>query len=154
MKLQKVISGGQTGADMGGILGAKDAGIKTGGYAAKNFMTEDGPNPKLKEEYELTDSGFDYVGRTNLNAKNSDVTFWFGTTDSRGFFATLRSCRMTGKQMINNPTPKHMADYIRRSGVKVINIAGNRESHAPGIQKKVRELIKEALLKLKEDTNE
>ena len=36
----KIISGGQTGADMGGLLAAKDLGIRTGGWMPKGWLTE------------------------------------------------------------------------------------------------------------------
>ena len=39
----KIISGGQTGADIGGLIGAKRAGIKTGGTAPRGYKTEKGP---------------------------------------------------------------------------------------------------------------
>ena len=42
MKIFKIISGGQTGADKGGLIAAKKANIKTGGIAPKGFMTEAG----------------------------------------------------------------------------------------------------------------
>jgi hydroxymethylpyrimidine pyrophosphatase-like HAD family hydrolase len=37
-----IISGGQTGADIAGLKVAKQLNFKTGGFAAKNFMTENG----------------------------------------------------------------------------------------------------------------
>lgn len=36
----KIISGGQTGADMGGLEAAREYGFPTGGYAPKGWMTE------------------------------------------------------------------------------------------------------------------
>lgn len=63
-----IISGGQTGADIAGLKVAKQLNFKTGGFAAKNFMTENGPNPKLAE-YNLIDEGLSYRERTELNCK-------------------------------------------------------------------------------------
>ena len=34
LRLTKIISGGQTGADMGGLLAARDLGLESGGQAA------------------------------------------------------------------------------------------------------------------------
>jgi hypothetical protein len=36
----KIISGGQTGADQGGLEGARLLGIQTGGTAPYNWMTD------------------------------------------------------------------------------------------------------------------
>jgi hypothetical protein len=46
-KIVKVISGGQTGADQGGLVAARTLKIETGGTAAKGWLTEDGPKRKL-----------------------------------------------------------------------------------------------------------
>ena len=35
----KIISSGQTGADLGGLWGARDAGFPTGGFAPKGYLT-------------------------------------------------------------------------------------------------------------------
>ena len=142
----KIISGGQTGADRGALFGARDAGFPTGGYAPKNFYTEDGPNPALLKSFNLIDSGLDYVGRTRLNVKNSDFTLWFGNIGSPGGIATKRECKNHGKHFINASymSPERIAVVIERSTV-AINVAGNRESHARGICKYVREVIKTSL---------
>ena len=80
----KIISGGQTGADQGGLYGARDAGFPTGGYAPSGFLTEDGPEPELLKGFGLVDSGLDYTGRTELNVRESDITLWFGNTGTPG----------------------------------------------------------------------
>jgi len=40
--LEMVISGGQTGADRGGLIAAKELGIPTGGTAPLGYKTEAG----------------------------------------------------------------------------------------------------------------
>ena len=51
MSIKKIISGFQTGADIGGILAAKRLGLETGGTMPKGFRTEDGPRPEFAELY-------------------------------------------------------------------------------------------------------
>ena len=83
----KIISGGQTGADQGGLLAARDLGWETGGTAPYNWMTEKGPAEALLRSFGLVAGPHDpntYPIRTALNAKNSDVTIWFGTKNSPG----------------------------------------------------------------------
>jgi len=38
----RIISGGQTGADLGGLVGARRIGIETGGTAPRGYKTEKG----------------------------------------------------------------------------------------------------------------
>lgn len=47
--LERVISGGQTGADQAALRAARACGIPTGGWAARGWLTEDGPAPWLAE---------------------------------------------------------------------------------------------------------
>ena len=44
-----IISGGQTGADQAGIAAAVKHGLDVDGWAPKNWMTEDGPDPQLSK---------------------------------------------------------------------------------------------------------
>lgn len=43
MTLRKIISGGQTGADQGGLRAGRLLHLETGGTAPHNWMTEQGP---------------------------------------------------------------------------------------------------------------
>lgn len=133
--IKKIISGGQTGADQGGLFGARDAGIPTGGFAPDIFLTERGVNPKLlRDEFGLVDSGLDYAGRTRLNAKNSDITIWFGKANTPGFYATRRSAVAENKPFYEARVftgPVTLADLME--DYEVVNIAGNRESKNPGV---------------------
>jgi hypothetical protein len=47
--LEKIISGGQSGADQAGWRAAQMCGIVTGGWMPKDFLTEDGPCPEFAE---------------------------------------------------------------------------------------------------------
>jgi hypothetical protein len=49
IKVSKIISGGQTGADMAGILAARELGLEVDGYAPFGYLTENGPTPSLAE---------------------------------------------------------------------------------------------------------
>jgi hypothetical protein len=143
----KIISGGQTGADQGGLQGAKDAGIATGGYAPLNFLTDDGYQPDLAEKYGLVDSGLGYLGRTELNVKNSDVTIWFGNTISPGYHATRKAMHKFQKNMYVFSELSGGLDtvVVIFKGYDVINIAGNRERKNPGIFEITRAVVKNAL---------
>ena len=49
MKLRKVISGGQTGADRTGLECAKALGLETGGTAPDSWRTDEGHDPTLAD---------------------------------------------------------------------------------------------------------
>src|SRR3954453_21838055 len=49
--LERVISGGQTGADLAGWRAARAAGIATGGWMPRGFWTEAGERPEFAELY-------------------------------------------------------------------------------------------------------
>ncbi|HLZ07124.1 MAG TPA: putative molybdenum carrier protein, partial [Chloroflexota bacterium] len=51
--VEKVISGGQTGADRGGLEAAIELGIPHGGFCPKGRKSEDGPIP---EKYQLEET--------------------------------------------------------------------------------------------------
>ena len=95
----KIISGGQTGADTGGLKAAHALGYKTGGHAAKGFITENGVNFDLRDKYGLSDKcGFSYAERTRENVKMSNVTFIFadyprsaGTQGNRASVSRIRN---------------------------------------------------------------
>ncbi|HME98544.1 MAG TPA: putative molybdenum carrier protein, partial [Terriglobia bacterium] len=53
--MKKIISGGQTGADMGGLLAARELGIETGGMAPKGWLTENGPEEVLLRSFGLSE---------------------------------------------------------------------------------------------------
>src|SRR5690349_5441806 len=77
--LQKIISGGQTGADMGGLLAARELGIETGGTAPRGWLTENGPQERLLRNFgllECEESGF--PARTRRNVANSTRTLLVG----------------------------------------------------------------------------
>lgn len=141
-----VISGGQTGADMGGLLGAVDAGFSTGGWAPRGYMTESGPVPELAA-LGLHEAGAGWVDRTNRNAAMADVTLWFGNAASPGGGATKRACRLAGKPFVdvNGWVPLKIAEFLRVTNTQIVNIAGNRESSRPGLQDQVRGIVAAAL---------
>ncbi len=73
--LDRVVGGGQTGADQAGWRAAKASGIATGGWMPAEFMTEAGPRPEFAEMFGAVElPGGGYVERTRANARDSDAT--------------------------------------------------------------------------------
>lgn len=76
--LEKIISGGQCGADRAGLDAAKQLGLQTGGFAPKGFRTEEGAAPELAELYGIQETATTgYVQRTIANVDAADATVAF-----------------------------------------------------------------------------
>jgi Circularly permutated YpsA SLOG family len=96
--VERVISGGQTGADQAGLAVAMRLGIPTSGCMPKGWLTEDGPRPDLAVAYGLEEADTAaYPKRTERNVLASDGTVVFGDARSRGSMLTARLCRRHGR---------------------------------------------------------
>jgi hypothetical protein len=170
--IERIISGGQTGADQGAWRAAKAAGIAVGGWMPKGFLTEAGPRPEFAELYgarEL-DAGCpptlagQYRERTRRNMANAQALLWFGDDSSPGGRLTIGCCHAEDKPLDrvfltdpDMPLPVDVAAWIRGiepapygSPIKVLNVAGNRESKAPGIGAWVERYLSEVFRLLRE----
>lgn len=126
MKLKKIISGGQTGADRAGLECARALGIETGGVAPKGWKTEKGPDPSLKEFGLVECESENFPIRTVKNVKLAEATLWFGYRHSPGYYCTKKACEDADKPFYINPTPSAMRVFAEH--YEVINVAGNRLS--------------------------
>lgn len=157
MLLERVISGGQTGADRAGLAAAKDAGVATGGWMPKGFRALDGPHPEFAELYGVQEHASDrYPPRTSLNVKESDATLRFATDwSSPGEVLTLRMCKGYGKPRLDvtpggHLTPADVAAWLVGNNVRVLNVAGNTERTSPGIEAFTAAFLAEVLRLLRE----
>jgi hypothetical protein len=155
-RLTKIISGGQTGADQGGLLAARDLGIPTGGIAPHGWLTENGPEEALLRSFglvECTEPG--YPARTRKNVVDADGTLLVGQYRRGGSALTVHIAREAGKpffhlaDVANGIVPNERMDEFRywfeRYNVHILNFAGNRESSSPGIQELTRSFLLAAL---------
>lgn len=141
VKLRLVLSGGQTGADQTGVEEASRLGYETGGTTTKGCRTDEGPNPEWCKKYGLIehyDEG--YPPRTRQNAHDGDVTVWFGSTDSPGFYCTKKACYDWMKPLIINPSEAQIKELLEK--YEVWNIAGNRKRKNPKVEGLVKEAFK------------
>jgi hypothetical protein len=141
-----VISGGQSGADQAGLRAAKALGIETGGWAPKDWVTEDGRRETLLRSFGLKEHPLrGYPPRTRANVDLSDATVWFGL-ESPGYRCTRRAAEQLGRLFWENPrTPEELTFLIHESRIGCLNVAGNRESTNTGIGKIVEEFLLIAL---------
>lgn len=140
----KIISGGQTGADIAALKAAKFCNFETGGNIPKNYRTLDGSKPEYALEYNMIEShSFNYSVRTEENVKNSNGTIRFATNfQSAGERCTLKAIKWFNKPYLDikvneMPSVESVVDWITQNDIKVLNIAGNSEATSPGIEIKV-----------------
>jgi hypothetical protein len=155
--LELVVSGGQTGADQAGWRAATAAGIVCGGWMPARFMTEDGPRPEFAGLYGAREHhSSSYRDRTILNLRSVRLTLLFGNPNSPGGRLVLNE----GNRLVlfvypirsrRNPAPDLAVDFIRQINATTINVAGNRESSAPGIGSWVEAYLGEVFRSLKSD---
>jgi len=147
--IEEIWSGGQTGADQGGLEAALELKLPYGGWIPKGRITERGrleDFPLLKETSEST-----YPPRTWKNIQDTDGTllFTYGEPE-RGSALTLKFAQKQLKPWswidfsVSHFTPEAIALWIEQNKIKRLNVAGNRESKSPGIQKKVKDFLVKA----------
>lgn len=148
-----IISGGQTGADFGALLGATECGIATGGVAPKGYRTERGPNPDLKNFGLLEHDSAYYPHRTEANVKWAHATLIIGRLTERGTALTIDLCERHGRPHHEIEWwPGHKQNieschsFLSKHRPAILNVAGNRESKNPGIERMVRQLIVQLFL--------
>ena len=153
----KIVSGAQTGADRGGLDAAIKLHIPYGGFVPAGYKAEDGRVP-LKYTGLTPTRSDGYLVRTRLNVRHSSATvvFTFGPLTG-GSFKTKQFCTEHGKPCLhidletedNDTGIKKFMDWTDslNGNSIVLNVAGNRESKARGIEKKTCDFLVRALNK-------
>ncbi len=147
--IERIVSGGQTGADRAGLDAAIACGIPHGGWCPKGRTAEDGVIP---ERYQLTETeGVSYLARTERNVKQSDGTVIFTLGElAGGSLRTVDFARRHRKPwkhiQLGGIGDEQAAEALRRfvteQGIKVLNVAGSSESREPGLHQRVQAVVR------------
>jgi hypothetical protein len=149
--VKKIISGGQTGADRAGLDAATFLKISTGGYCPRGFITENGVDVSLKKLGLKEIPSSKYEERTIKNVLYSDGTVIFCNLNNEkkiigeGTQLTYSVAVNNDKPVIINPTKRKFVEWLMKNKIKVLNVAGNRESQHPGIYEKTKTFLIKAL---------
>jgi hypothetical protein len=151
--IEKIISGGQTGADQAALDAAIKLGIPHGGWIPKGRITENGPLP---DKYDLIEMPtVSYPERTKKNISESDGTLILsrGRLTGDTEFTKEKAPLLYGKPMLHidlsSVTPFAAAvlinDWIVDYDIKVMNVAGPRASKDSKIYQSTLDIIESVL---------
>jgi hypothetical protein len=163
MKIVKIISGGQTGADRAALDVAIELGIPHGGWCPKGRRAEDGVIPDCYQLQE-TDSP-EYDVRTEANVLASDLTLIFSRGPlTGGSLLTEQLAGQHGKPCVHMDLSEESLDSVADwfetftfPSEVVLNVAGPRASSDSEIYHQVccvlRELFDACALSFGSDEN-
>lgn len=154
MPITRIVSGGQTGTDRGGLQAAIYCDVSHGGWCPKGRKAEDGVIPPRYQLHEMTSA--DYLKRTEQNVIDSDATLVFTLGRlSGGSLRAVKFAHAHEKPWLHidvDATSRERAvelivDWLEGRGSYdhdeyaaqppdecVLNVAGSRESKADGME--------------------
>ncbi|KQC06110.1 MAG: hypothetical protein APR62_08420 [Smithella sp. SDB] len=148
-KLQKIISGGQTGADRAALDFAIDNNVPYGGWVPKGRRTEDG---RLPEKYNLQEMPTeDYSKRTLQNVLDADGTVIVSHGFLTGGSALTREFAIQYKKhwlhidMDELPLPEaaeKLSFWLKEKEIVVLNVAGPKASKDQKVYEAVLQLLR------------
>ena len=132
--------------------------IPTGGIAPRGWLTETGPAVTLLRGFGLQECAQDgYPARTRQNVLDADGTLLVGRYRTGGSALTAKIARNATKPLFllayastadTAPNVERVDEFrywLQRYNVQVLNVAGNRESGSPGIQRFTEQFLLTAL---------
>ena len=143
--LLRIVSGGQTGVDRAALDVAMARGIPCGGWVPRGRRAEDGVIPR---RYPMRETrGRAYSERTHLNVRDADGTLILTRGRPTGGTAlTAALAERQGKPYLlvnleDAPDPTAINAWIAERGIRVLNVAGPRESICHGIYGQATSLL-------------
>lgn len=152
-ELRKIVSGGQTGVDRAALDWALASGVPYGGWCPLGHWAEDGP---IDVRYPLRETpGADPAQRTEWNIRDSDGTLivTLARRMSGGTLLTAGLARRLARPLLHlakadSPAAEQaesLRQFIGQHEIRVLNVAGPRESGEPGVGEFVAGLLEAAL---------
>ena len=150
--IEKIVSGGQTGADQAALDVALKLGIPHGGWIPKGRLTEEGT---LDTKYQLKEmSGASYNQRTEQNVIDSDGTLIISHGSLSGGSEYTREMAVRHgrpclhinlNSAVHFQAAQQIQSWIRANDIKVLNVAGPRASKDPDIYTATVDILETAL---------
>jgi hypothetical protein len=153
MKLVKIISGGQTGADNAALDAAIDSKMDYGGAIPRGRKTAAGPlAAKYKKMTELESPLYRVRTKQNVLTADGTLIFTYGNP-SGGTGLTVRLAQQHAKPFLVVDLEMETAAsaaalitaWLKKANPAVLNVAGPRESEHPGTYQKVFSILQKVL---------
>jgi hypothetical protein len=136
--IERIVSGGQTGADRAALDWAMTHGVPHGGWCPAGRLAEDGA---IAPQYRLTEvpDGGGYRQRTRANVRDSDATLIVSIAPelTGGSHQTLLFAKRLAKPWLHlHPAmdwQSALRAWIDANTILTLNVAGPRASGAPAI---------------------
>lgn len=137
--VRQIVSGGQTGVDRAALDVALELGLPCGGWCPKGRLAEDGPIP---ERYPLRETRTTrYARRTLWNVRDSHATLILAREPLGGGTAYTercareleRPCLVAPPDAADTAALERVRAWLAANDVEILNVAGPRESGAPGV---------------------
>ena len=150
--IEKIVSGGQTGADQAALDVAIRLGIPHGGWVPKGRRTEAGALPCRYQMREMPTDG--YAERTEQNVIDSDgtVILSHGALDGGSALTEIRAgehgrphLHLDMERLSIAEAADALKEWIENNAIRVLNVAGPRASKDPDIYR-VTAAVLESLL--------
>jgi hypothetical protein len=146
----RVVSGGQTGVDRAALDAALALGLPCGGWCPRGRRAEDGT---IAPRYPLRETpSTSYEERTEWNVRDADATLILARGPLRGGTALTRvvAARLGRPHLVVQldgaaGTLVPVREWLRENHVRVLNVAGPRESQSPGVGAAARRFLEELL---------
>jgi Circularly permutated YpsA SLOG family len=145
----KIVSGGQTGVDRGALDAAIASGVEHGGWCPRGRRAEDG---RVPDRYRLRETASrDYAARTEQNVLDADGTLILCVgVPTEGTALTRRLAEQHGKpcRVVDLQRPDDPAEvraWLAAHAIRVLNVAGPRESTHPGVHRSAADFIRRLL---------
>jgi len=146
--IQKIVSGGQTGADRAALDWAIEHGVPHGGWCPNGRLAEDG---SIDPRYRLQETpSSSYPQRTEWNVLDSDGTVVFSIAEflTGGSKTTIELARKYRRPVLHLSKARgvlaaetEFRRFLEEQNIKALNVAGPKTSNEPQIGAFVREIL-------------
>ena len=146
-----IISGGQSGVDRAALDVALQLNLACRGWCPRGRLSEQGQIPN---RYPLKETpSADPAQRTKWNVRDADATLILAASVLTGGTALARDCavRQEKPHLVVDPTGASIAvateisEWLDAREIRILNVAGPRESASPGIYDAAAKLLRAVL---------
>ncbi len=153
--VEKIVTGGQTGADRAALDTALELDLAVGGWVPQGRWAEDGAVPAHYPNLREAESREPAV-RTELNVRDSDATVVLSHGEPSGGSAfTLEVAKRIGRPFLHidlsgtsiRDAARQLREWLAIEGPQTLHVAGPRSSEDPEIFDAVKLVLASALTK-------